>query len=122
TLSGDLSFSDVPAAFGLSEVASAAVANSTATADLKVPPSASISLFHKFNPKWDLMAGVSWTGWSTFQELRVVRGNGDILSTTKENWDDTWRVGVVVNYNVDHQCILRRGFAILTSVVNDKEH
>lgn len=120
TLSGDLSFSDVPAAFGLSEAASAAVANSTATADLKVPPSASISLFHKFNPKWDFMVGVSWTGWSTFQELKVVRDNGVILSTTEENWDDTWRVGVGVNYHPDRQWTWRLGFAYDQSPVKDR--
>jgi long-chain fatty acid transport protein len=120
TLSGDVSFSDVPAAFGLSPAASAAVANGKATADLKVPPSASLSLLHKFSPKWDFMAGVSWTGWSSFQELKVVRGNGAVLSTTKENWSDTWRVGLGVSYHHNSQLTGRFGLAYDQSPVSDQ--
>ncbi len=119
TLSGDVSFSDVPAAFGLSPTASAAVANGTATTDLKVPPSASLSLFHKLSPQWGFMAGVSWTGWSTFQKLKVVRSNGAVLSTTQENWSDTWRVGVGVNYHHNSQWTGRFGLAYDQSPASD---
>ncbi|MDZ7579634.1 MAG: hypothetical protein U5R30_03170 [Deltaproteobacteria bacterium] len=29
------------------------------------------------NRKWSLLADVTWTGWSDFRELRIVRNGGD---------------------------------------------
>jgi long-chain fatty acid transport protein len=120
TISGNVSFSDVPTAFGLSPTASAGVANGPVTADLKLPPSASLSLFHKLNPRWDIMADLSWTGWSTFHELKVVRSDGVVLSDTKENWSDTWRIGAGANYHYNSRWTWRFGVAYDQSPTDDQ--
>lgn len=120
TISGNVSFSDVPAAFGLSPTASAGVANGPVSADLKLPPSASLSLFHKLNPRWDIMADLSWTGWSSFHELKVVRDNGVVLSDTQENWSDTWRIGAGANYHYDSRWTWRFGVAYDQSPTDDQ--
>jgi long-subunit fatty acid transport protein len=41
--------------------------------DLKLPDSATLSLEHRFGEKYALLADASWTGWSSIQELRIVR-------------------------------------------------
>jgi long-chain fatty acid transport protein len=38
-------------------------------------------------PEMGLLADVTWTGWSDFEELRIVR-NGTSNNTTIENWED----------------------------------
>ena len=38
-----------------------------------------------------LLADVAWTGWSSVQELRIVRDSGATASVTPERWRDTWR-------------------------------
>jgi long-chain fatty acid transport protein len=120
TISGNVSFSDVPAAFGLSPTASAGVANGPVSADLKLPPSASLSLFHKLHPRGDIMADLSWTGWSSFHELKVVRDNGVVLSDTKENWSDTWRIGAGANYHYNSRWTWRFGVAYDQSPTDDQ--
>ena len=41
--------------------------------------SASLSYYQKVNSKWDFLADVQWTGWSTIQELRIKRADGSTL-------------------------------------------
>ena len=49
---------------------------------IEVPDSANISVFRQLNDKWDVMADVQYTGWSSIQELRVVRSTGVSLPPT----------------------------------------
>ena len=53
---------------GTSTFSAAAVANGAATANLKVPASASISVLHQATPQWEIMADATWTKWSNVQE------------------------------------------------------
>jgi len=91
--------------------------------DLKVPNSASISVFHQLNPKWDLMGDITWTGWSTVQQLVVLRTSGPLTGTTLTslpfNWKDTWRFGVGANYKMNDQMKLRFGAAMDGTPTND---
>ncbi len=99
TLKGDAAFS------------AATVLNGGVSADLTLPDSASLSVFHKLNPKWDLLADVTWTGWSDFEELRIVRDNGSTLGSTTENWDDSYRYSLGANYHLNDRVTLRSGVA-----------
>jgi len=80
-------------------------------ADLTLPDSASLSLFHKFDTRWDLLADVTWTGWSDFDALRIVNASGGPVSTTIENWDDTYRYSLGANYHLNDRITLRGGVA-----------
>jgi long-chain fatty acid transport protein len=58
-----------------------AAANGNVSLALKVPETANVSIFHQFNNQWDLMADVQYTGWSSIQQLQVVRSTGAVLET-----------------------------------------
>jgi long-chain fatty acid transport protein len=86
--------------------------------DLKVPDMASFSVFHTLNPKWELMGDVTWTGWSSLQQLVVVRTTtsaggaaGSTFSTLQFQWSDSWRYSVGANYRIDDRLKLRFGLA-----------
>jgi long-chain fatty acid transport protein len=124
TIKGDASFNS-PTAGNATGAAIIAGANATTLANgpvsiaLEVPDSASLSIFHRLNPKWDLMADISWTGWSSVQELRIVRSNGTTLSVTPEQWKDTWRYSIGTNYRWDNDWTLRGGVAYDQTPVPD---
>jgi long-chain fatty acid transport protein len=107
TLEGDVEFSV------------ASVANGQITADTTLPDSASLSLFHALSPKWDLLADVTWTGWSDFKELRIVRNGGVTLGLTPENWSDSYRYSLGMNYHLDDKLTLRGGVAYDETPVSD---
>ncbi len=92
-------------------------------AGITLPGIASVSLFKQLNQTWDLLADLTWTGWSSFEELRVRHAaNNATLSLVEENWDDTWRVSVGANYHVDSNLTWRFGVAFDQSPVPDAQH
>ena len=88
-------------------------------ADLTLPDMASLSYYQKLNDKWDILGDVTWTGWSSIQELRIVRTTGSLLSVLPENFKDTWRFSAGVNYQYNDKTVLRAGVAYDQSPVND---
>ena len=69
--------------------------------------------------QWDIMADASWTHWSVFQRLEVMRDNGKTLSSTPENWKNTWRVSIGANHHYNAQWTSRVGLAYDQSPVSD---
>jgi len=96
------------------------------TLKIKVPQTANVSIFHQFDNKWDLMADLQYTGWSSIQELKVVRTTGQVLPTsaqgpTPENFRNTWRVSAGANYRYTDKWTLRGGVAWDQTPVRDDE-
>jgi long-chain fatty acid transport protein len=89
--------------------------------DLRLPDTANVSIFHVLDDKWELMADLQYTGWSTLQQLQVVRSTGAVLSTTPENFRNTWRGSVGANYRVSDAWLIRGGIAYDQSPVRDAE-
>jgi long-chain fatty acid transport protein len=89
------------------------------TLALKVPDTANLSVFHTLNDKWDLMADVQWTGWSSIQQLQIVRSTGATLSNTPEDFRDTWRGSIGANYHYSDQWKFRMGLAYDQTPVRD---
>jgi long-chain fatty acid transport protein len=88
---------------------------------IKMPDTANVSVFHQFDNKWDLMADLQYTGWSVINELKIVRTTGQVLSTTPENFKDTWRISAGANYRYNDNWTLRGGVAWDESPVRDAE-
>jgi long-chain fatty acid transport protein len=109
TLEGNVVFSNFPAS----------TTNGAVTAAATLPDSASLSLFHRVNDRFDLLADVTWTGWSDFKELRILRSSGALLSLTEENWDDSYRYSIGLNYRVNSQWMARGGVAYDETPVSD---
>ena len=88
---------------------------------IKLPETANASIFHQLNNQWDLMADVQYTGWSSIQQLQVVRTTGVVLTTTPENFRNTWRVSVGANYRYTDKWTLRGGLAWDQTPVREAE-
>lgn len=86
------------------------LATGPASVDLKLPDIATASLYHRMG-QVELTADIAWTGWSSIQELRIVRDTGQVLSVTPERWEDTWRYAVGATYQLNEQWKLRGGVA-----------
>lgn len=96
--------------------------NGGVRADLKVPDSASFSVFHILNPKWELMGDITWTGWSTLQRFDAIRTTGAIgaiVDSETFNWKDVWRYSIGANYKMSPQTKFRFGLAFDETPTND---
>jgi len=115
TLGGGGAFSNVPSALaGVSKVA-----NGDVSLELALPETFSSSMVYELNPQFDLLADVTWTGWSVFKKLDVVRSNGTTLSSTPENWRNTWRGSVGATQRYGEQWTARLGVAYDQTPVSD---
>ena len=87
--------------------------NTDIKADVTLPETLSLSGFSKVNEKWDLLADVTWTRWSQFEELRIIRDNGtnSTLTVTPEHWSNTLRYSIGANYHYSENVKLRAGLA-----------
>ena len=111
-----------PIANGIIAAASAPgapLASSPVRVDLELPDSATASLEHRFGEKYALLADVAWTGWSSIQELRIVRDTGETVSLTPERWRDTWRYALGTTYAMNDSLTLRAGVAFDETPVPD---
>jgi long-chain fatty acid transport protein len=111
---------------GTVTVSGNAAANGNIKADIKVPDSASLSLFSTLSPKWELMGDITWTGWSDLKRLDILRttasaggGVGSTVSTLLFNWKDTIRLSAGANYRLNEQTKLRFGVALDPTPTND---
>jgi len=117
-VTGDADFS-VPAA-AAPVVSTGAFTDTTLSADVTLPASASLSAFHRYG-QFDIMADVTWTGWSSFKELRIKYDNpAQPDSVTTEDYQDQWRVAVGGCYRVDEKLLLRAGTAYDQKAVKNK--
>ncbi|RCS58549.1 OmpP1/FadL family transporter [Parvibium lacunae] len=111
-LTGDVKFerpnSSIPA---INASLASNLADGGVTANITVPAMAHLSGLKKLGPRWDFMADLMWTQWSTVPKLEFERAQGGILSTTAYNWKDTFRYSVGANYQLASQWKLRAGLA-----------
>ncbi len=96
--------------------------NTDVTADVTLPENFSVSAFSRLNDTWDLMGDITWTRWSQFDELRIVRDNGtnSTLAVTPENWENTMRYSIGVSYHYSDAIKLRAGLAYDEEAIKDK--
>ncbi|HIO93285.1 MAG TPA: porin [Leucothrix mucor] len=86
--------------------------NRDITAAIDLPDSFSVSLAHKFNSRLELLGDVTWTGWSSFNELLVKeKATGKEVSRVPEKWNDVTRVSLGANYKYNDKLTLRTGVA-----------
>jgi long-chain fatty acid transport protein len=107
TIDGDATFSAAPGN------------NGPATADITLPATFTLSMFSQVDPKWDVLADLSWTDWSQFQKLEVISSGTSIISIP-ENWKDSYRLAVGANYKYGESWKLRAGVAYDQSPVPDE--
>jgi len=84
-------------------------------ASIVTPQTVTFSAHQVINEKWSASATVRWTNWGSFEDLTIKRNDGSILTTTKENWRDTWFSALGVDYKFNPEWTFRGGFAIDTA-------
>jgi long-chain fatty acid transport protein len=87
--------------------------NTDITADVTLPETLSFSSFSHLDDRWDLLADVTWTRWSQFKTLSIMRDNGSntAVGITEEHWNNTLRYSVGLNYRYTDSLKLRTGIA-----------
>jgi len=89
---------------------------------ITLPQSLSVSAKHGMGDV-TLLADVSWTGWSSFEELRIQYANPfQPDSVTTEAWEDTFRFSIGADYKLNNKIILRTGVAYDQTPIPDPEH
>jgi long-chain fatty acid transport protein len=89
------------------------LSDSAITTHLELPDTLSISLVHEMDPKLTLLGDLTWTGWEKFNELRIKFTNPvQSDSIIPEDWNNSWRLAVGVNYKADAQWTYRGGVAL----------
>lgn len=96
--------------------------NTSGKADLDMPDTASLSVSQDLGDKVTLLADATWTGWSSFEELRIDYGSMQPDSVTEEKWKDTMRYSLGANFDASEDLILRAGVAMDESPVPNKYH
>jgi long-chain fatty acid transport protein len=80
-------------------------------AEVTLPQSFSVSIAHEVK-QWQWLADVTWTGWSSFKELRIQFDNpSQPDSVTTEGWSDSYRYSVGADYTLNDIWTLRGGLA-----------
>jgi long-chain fatty acid transport protein len=95
--------------------------NSGVGLDIELPDKFNLSYFGALNNRWDLMADVQWTGWSSIPVFKVVRTNGEVLQDQHWNYKDSWRYSVGTNYHYNDQWMFRGGLAYDETPTNDTD-
>jgi len=93
----------------------------SARADVDLPDTAILSLVHELNPRWTLLADVSWTGWSSIPRL-VIQSTGRPDETLELHWRDSWRFALGANYRLNEQWTLKGGIAYDQSPVDNAKY
>lgn len=89
-----------------------AFTDGSAQTELTIPETASLSAFHALNERWALMADVTWTRWSRFDELRIQFDNPQTpTGVLVTEWDDVFRVAIGAAHAWNDALTLRGGLA-----------
>jgi len=119
TLKGDGKFRTPTNAETVASVAG--FTNGNIFGDVDLPETASIAIHHQLNPKVSVSADAAWTRWSRFQELDIQSNDVARLNSTKqEQWENTMRYAIGLDYQYDHQWTFRGGIAYDETPISDE--
>ena len=111
---------DVPAAAAPLIAATGRFIDTDATTSVTLPDTAGLSVVYRASSQWSILADVTWTGWSTFEELDISFANpAEPNNVTPWNWDDTWRVALGATYAPSRRWTFRGGVAWDQSPIPD---
>ena len=87
--------------------------------DFDLPQGLNLSLYQELTPEFAILGDLGWTDWSTFtrQPLSV----GPIAGGIDRDFEDTYRVGIGLQYRPVPAWTLRTGFSFDSSPSKDKD-
>ena len=100
--------------------------NVASAAAIELPDTVILSAAHKVDSRLELLADVSWTGWSSIDKVHIIRTSGAAPGSTAQtldaNFQDTWRLALGANYSLNDAWKLKLGIAYdQTPVQSDAE-
>ncbi|SMF39111.1 OmpP1/FadL family transporter [Pseudogulbenkiania subflava] len=97
--------------------------DSNATVKVVTPESASANFFHELNDKIDVMGDLTWTRHSRLNEIRIQQSTvngvsqGDLV--INQQWKNTYKLSLGMNYHYSDNLLLRTGVAYDQSPVKN---
>ena len=92
-----------------------------ATADIKFPDMALLSVTQQLGEKWQVLGDVQYTHWGTIGTVNIVNSNtGQTADRLALNFEDAWRLALGVNYFLSPNWTFRGGLAWDQSPVTDQ--
>jgi long-chain fatty acid transport protein len=82
-----------------------------ARAPITLPDSLSVSATVEPAPGVRLLGSAEWTNWSLFDAIRVQDANGGAISSSEQDYRDSWSFHVGGEYDVTDRWTLRAGLA-----------
>ncbi len=93
------------------------------TADIDLPATSSVTLTHRFNPKWKILGTVDYTQWHEFKNLilnNVALIGGSTGSVTiHEGFRNTWNVALGAHYQMNDQIMWKAGIGFDQTPTNN---
>jgi long-chain fatty acid transport protein len=103
--------------------------SSGAKTEVKLPDLFILSIVQGIGDQWEILGDVSWMGWSSIQELDIVRTSPSLTSPAgstaqilETKFKDTWRFAVGANYKMNQDIKFRAGIAYDNSPVPNAEY
>jgi long-chain fatty acid transport protein len=93
-------------------------ANGPVTASVDLPDTVSVALAFT-GEKVDVLADWTWTGWSSIPSLDIFRASGSELSSVPLKFEDSWRAGLGLGFQLNEHWKLRLGTAYDKTPVQD---
>lgn len=101
-------------------------ANGTGTGrvEMTTPEVVNLSYFHQINDL-SLQADLSYTDWTSFQELKIESRDAAIIQLTEtpttHNWRESYRAALGANYQLSDQFTVRGGMAFDTTPIRSSQ-
>lgn len=109
---GKADFTMTPAAAAfLASAAPGTFVDSNGRATITLPASATVSVSHRVNDQWKIMADVSRTAWSKFDQVTVDYSSNQPDSVLPFHYRDTTFASIGTEYRLNDQLTLRGGLA-----------
>lgn len=128
-LDGDARFENVPLLFA----GSGTFIDQGIQADFTTPQTLSLSIVHDVNADWTISGDISYTGWDSFEQIRVNYDNynnngtadpsddtGQPPTIQPENWENVMRYSFGVDWRYSEAWTLRSGVAFDETPVPDE--
>jgi long-chain fatty acid transport protein len=94
------------------------VVNGPASAKLRLPATADVSITHEFTPDFSLSADMQFTHWSVFDQVVIESGNRPLVN--EERFRDAWMLALGGIYRLDQDWSLMGGIAWDQTPVTDQ--
>ena len=117
-LKGDAEFKTPDAAAPIADAYG--LVDTDVKSDIDMPASLSVSGYHQLTDKWALMADITWTDWSTFEELRIKFDSGAEDSVSTLDFNDSFRYSLGATYWLNPLWTFRGGLAFDESTVSSR--